>query len=69
MDEFNPRSAEPSGDLPVCHRFLNQLKEDGSVGDFYFVRASAIRALQKIENHERPPIDRGLPPSEYEPVK
>lgn len=47
----------------------NQPREDGSVGDFYFVRAHAARVLQQIANHQRPPIDRGLPPSEYAPIK
>jgi hypothetical protein len=47
----------------------SQPNSDGTVGDFYFVRASAARLLQQIASQEQPPVDRGLPPSEYQPVK
>lgn len=66
-EEFVPKLKDIAEHDPA--KLPNQPKADGSVGDFYFVRASAIRSLQQIKNHERPPIDRGLPPSEYEPVK
>ena len=66
-EEFAPKLKNIADHDPA--KLPNQPKADGSVGDFYFVRASARRSLQQIENHERPPIDRGLPPSEYEPVK
>jgi len=66
-EEFVPKLKDIAEHDPA--KLPNQPKADGSVGDFYFVRASAMRSLQQIENHERPPIDRGLPPSEYEPVK
>jgi len=41
----------------------------GDHGEFYPGRLQARQLLRKIANHELPPIDRGLSPSEYEPVK
>jgi HEAT repeat protein len=37
-------------------------------GQIYPVRRTARLLLQQIANHEPPVVDRGLPPSEYQPV-
>jgi hypothetical protein len=66
-EEFAPKLRDIAEHDPA--KLPNQPKEDGTVGDFYFVRASAVRVLQQIANHQRPPVDRGLPASEYEPIK
>jgi len=43
------------------YKLPNQPKEDGTVGDHYFVRLSAARLLQKIADRTPPTIDRGVP--------
>jgi len=66
-EEFVPKLKDIAEHDPA--KLPNQPKDDGTVGDFYFVRVNAARVLEQIANHVQPPIDRGLPPSEYEPVK
>jgi hypothetical protein len=39
------------------------------MGGYYIVRDHAAKLLAKIAAHDSPTINRGLPPSEYEPVK
>jgi hypothetical protein len=51
-------------------RLVGQRPDDGGDnGEFYPARFDARQLLRKIANHEQSPIDRGLSPSEYEPVK
>jgi len=64
--EFVPMLKELADHDPF--KIPSQPKGDGTVGDHYFVRQGAARLLLKIENHERPVVDSGLDPSEYQPV-
>ncbi len=41
-------------------KLAGQPKEDGTVGDYYFVREDAAKLLRKIANHEAPAIDQGV---------
>ena len=67
-DEFVPLLKEVAEHDPV--KIAGQRPDDGGDnGEFYPARFDARRLLRKIANHEQPPIDRGLPPSEYQPVK
>lgn len=65
-EEFVPMLQELAEHDP--DKIPNQPKEDGTIGDHYFVRQSALRLLRKIKNHEDPVVDRGLDPSEYQPL-
>ena len=67
-EEFVPLLKEVAQNDPV--KLAGQRPDDGGDnGEFYPARFDARRLLRKIANHEQPRIDRGLPPSEYQPVK
>lgn len=67
-EEFVPLLKEVAQNDPV--KLAGQRPDDGGDnGEFYPARFDARRLLRKIANHEQPHIDRGLPPSEYQPVK
>ncbi len=67
-EEFVPLLKEVALNDPV--KLAGQRPDDGGDnGEFYPARFDARRLLRKIANHEQPRIDRGLPPSEYQPVK
>ena len=67
-EEFVPLLKGVAEHDPV--KLAGQRPDDGGDnGEFYPGRFDARRLLRKIANHEQPPIDRGLSPSEYEPVK
>ncbi len=51
------------------YKSLYNLGGGGSGEDQYPVRRAARLLLGKIANHEQPIVDKGLPPSEYPPVK
>jgi len=66
--EFVPLLKDVAEHDPV--KLAGQRPDDGGDnGEFYPGRFDARQLLRKIGNHEQPPIDRGLSPSEYEPVK
>lgn len=67
-EEFVPLLKEVAERDPV--KIAGQRPDDGGDnGEFYPARFDARRLLRKIANREQPPVDRGLPPSEYQPVK
>jgi hypothetical protein len=67
-EEFVPLLKDVAEHDPV--KLAGQRPDDGGDnGEFYPGRFHARQLLRKIANHEYPPIDRGLSPSEYEPVK
>jgi len=67
-EEFVPLLKEVAQHDPV--KLAGQRPDDGGDnGEFYPARFDARRLLRKIANHEQPRIDRGLPASEYQPVK
>jgi len=67
-EEFVPLLKEVAQNDPV--KLAGQRPDDGGDnGEFYPARFDARRLLRKIANHEQPRIDRGLPPSEYQPIK
>jgi hypothetical protein len=67
-EEFVSLLKEVSEHDPV--KLAGQRPDDGGDnGEFYPARFDARRLLRKIANHEQARIDRGLPPSEYQPVK
>jgi len=66
-EEFVPLLKEIAQNDPV--KIAGQRPDDGGDnGEFYPTRFSARRLLRKIANHEQPPIDSGLPASEYQPI-
>ena len=67
-EELVPMLKEVAEHDPV--KIAGQRPDDGGDhGEFYPARFDARRLLRKIANHEQPPTDRGLPQSEYQPVK
>jgi hypothetical protein len=67
-EEFVPLLKEVAQNDPV--KLAGQRPDDGGDnGEFYPARFDARRLLRKIANHEQPRIERGLPASEYQPVR
>ena len=66
--EFVPLLKEVAAHDPV--KIAGQRPDDGGDnGEFYPARFHARQLLLEIANQEQPPIHKGLPPSENQPVK